>query len=107
MSDKLLPFLGLARRAGKLSLGHDPAMDQIRHGKAKLILLACDLSERTAASIREEADMMKISVRPLRENMDEIGSALGRRTGVIAVNDAGFAKKLETLCATDEEECNL
>ena len=29
--------------------------------------------------------------------MDELGMALGKRTGVIAVNDAGFAEKITAL----------
>ena len=36
--------------------------------------------------------------------MDEISMALGKRTGVVAVNDAGFAKKLHELCEAETGE---
>ena len=40
----LLSLLGLARRAGKLSLGNDAAVESLRKGQARLVLLASDLS---------------------------------------------------------------
>ena len=36
----LLSLLGLARRAGKLSLGNDAAVESLRKGQARLVLLA-------------------------------------------------------------------
>ena len=39
-----LGFLGLMRRAGKLSAGEEGVRQSVRAGKAKLILLASDAS---------------------------------------------------------------
>ncbi len=30
--------------------------------------------------------------------MQQLGAAIGKATGIISVNDAGFAGKLKTLC---------
>ncbi|MCC8023618.1 MAG: ribosomal L7Ae/L30e/S12e/Gadd45 family protein [Clostridiales bacterium] len=48
--DKKLQLLGMARRAGKLAMGHDMALDSVRQGDAALLLLCSDVSDR----LREE-----------------------------------------------------
>ncbi len=96
--NKLLSMLGIARKAGKLSLGNDPAIEAIRNGLAYLILTASDLSQRTLRGICYAAEEKMIEILIIDNTMDEIEIALGRRTGIIAVNDAGFAEKLRTLC---------
>ncbi|WP_457944193.1 L7Ae/L30e/S12e/Gadd45 family ribosomal protein [Caproiciproducens sp. LBM24188] len=101
MSDALLHFLGLARRAGKLSLGSDPAQESLRKGRARLVLLASDLSPRTAGGVELAAKEKGVAVVKIGATMDEISTALGKRTGVVAVNDPGFAKKLIALCADE------
>ena len=47
MNNKLLSLLGIARRAGRLSLGYDSAEEAMKNGKSRLLILAWDLSERT------------------------------------------------------------
>lgn len=41
---KWLSMLGLARRAGKLAMGHDLALQSVRDGKAQLVLTARNAS---------------------------------------------------------------
>lgn len=97
MNEKQLSLLGLARRAGRLALGNEAVMEAIRKGSVKLVVLAGDLSPRTADGIRRAAAEERLEVLELKASMDELGMALGKRTGVIAVNDAGFAKKIAAL----------
>lgn len=101
MNEKLLHLLGIARRAGRLSLGNDAAVEALRKGKTRLILLAGDLSPRTASGVEFAAKEEEVTVVHTGATMDEISMALGKRTGVVAVNDAGFAKKLIALSADD------
>ena len=95
---RLLSLLGLARRATRLSLGRDPAEEALRKGQARLVLLAEDLSQHTAGGVRFAAEEAGVDVLTAACTMDEISMALGKRTGVVAVNDAGFAKTLHELC---------
>ena len=44
MDKKILDFLGIARRAGRLSLGTDAVMEAVNKKKSKLIITACDIS---------------------------------------------------------------
>lgn len=47
MNDKLLSLLGLARRGGKLSSGFDAVSNSIKRRKARLVLIASDISQKT------------------------------------------------------------
>ena len=45
MTDKALKLLGLMRPAGAIEIGADRAVDAVRAGKARALLLASDTSE--------------------------------------------------------------
>ena len=97
MNDRFLSLLGLARKAGKLSLGSDAAADSLKKGSAVRIFLTADLSPRTVGSVEAAAEEMGIEVEKTRYSMLEIGMAVGKKTGIVVVNDAGFAEKLSAL----------
>lgn len=103
---KWLSMLGLARRAGKLAMGHDLALQSVRDGKAQLVLTARNASPRllrefeTAGQKRAKAPRM----RALPCTIDEIHFALGYRAGVLTVEDAGFAARIEELLQQEEKE---
>lgn len=89
----------MARRAGKLGLGHDAAKGAIVSGKAKLCILSNDVSDRLKAEFSGLADAENRSVPVIVTNftMFELGHAVGSKAGVITVNDQGFAQRLERL----------
>ncbi len=98
MNERILSFLGLARRAGKLSLGFDPSVDAIIHGRSKLLLLCEDLSERSRKKITNIVERTGIKVISLDISMNHMGMAIGKTSGIISVDDEGFANKLIMLC---------
>lgn len=85
-------FLGLCRKAGKLQSGHDAVKVSIKQGKARLIILSCDASERLQREMERLAG--DINIIRIKLTMDDIASATGKRAGVISINDEGFALKL-------------
>ena len=97
--DKILNFLGIARRAGKLSLGFDAAEESVNKKKSKLLILACDVSERTRKSVEKISEKGNIKTVFSEIPMEKIGNAMGKSVGIISVNDEGFAKRLEELFA--------
>lgn len=101
MSNSLLQLLGIARRAGKLALGGDAAGEALRGKRAGLVLLASDLSPRTARAVSAAAEQSGAKAVAIRPAMDELARAVGKRSGVIAVTDRGFAEKLLAL-STEE-----
>ncbi|MCI9272926.1 MAG: 50S ribosomal protein L7ae [Clostridiales bacterium] len=106
-SDRLLSLLGLARRAGRLSLGNDAAISSVEDGASALVLLANDVSPRTAKGVELAAEDAAVDVMRIAHTMDEISMALGKRCGVVSVDDAGFAKKARTLITMSREETNI
>ncbi len=99
---KLLSLLGMCRRAGRLSCGHDAAIGSVRSKSAKLCLLSSDASERLRNEIEREAefDGREIPVAVLLSTMNEIGKATGLKSAVVTVNDEGFAKSMLGLLNT-------
>lgn len=99
MNDKFLSLLGMARRAGKLSLGHDAAKSSVVSGKARLCILSADTSERLKNEFKglSESDTYSVPVIITDCTMFELGHAVGSKAGVITVNDQGFAQRLERL----------
>ncbi len=47
MQNKIYSMLGLCMKAGKLAYGTDMCLDQIKYGKAKLVIVTEDASENT------------------------------------------------------------
>lgn len=90
--NKTLSMLGLCRRAGKMSPGHDAAFDAIRSGRAKLAVLTRDASARHMKDIK----MIKpeLPVLTLDCTAEEIGHATGKRICVFTVDDEYFASSV-------------
>lgn len=101
---KLNGILGLARRAGKISLGHDASLTQIKNGEACLCLVAADASERlfTEFARAKEAFGGKMPLLKSEYTMMEFGQVLGaKKTAVLTVNDQGFAVRITELIGRD------
>lgn len=101
MYEKLLSLLGLARRAGKLTLGFDAAVQSADKGTSSLLITAGDLSERSKKAVAAAADRSRTELIALDIPMSRLGEAVGKHTGIISVNDPGFAGKLKTLYASE------
>lgn len=94
-----LNLLGIARRAGRLSLGFDSAEKAIIKKKSKLIITAGDVSERTLSAFLKKAQSNNINIITSDIPMADLGTAVGKLIGVVSINDEGFAKKLQQLLA--------
>lgn len=94
---KVLNLLTMARRAGKLTLGFDPVKDAIFKGTAACVVIATDISEKTLKEAKFITERDDVPLLAAAVTMDELWGALGKRVGIIAVCDAGFAKKLSQI----------
>lgn len=95
-NDKTLSMLGLACRAGKLSMGHDMALQALLKNKAKLILFCSDVSPRLINELNTTMEKHKINTAVVKTSytMDEIYFSVGYRAGVMTVNDENFSKRI-------------
>lgn len=92
-------MLGLARRAGKLSMGRDAAVKAICSGRAKALLLAGDISQRAQRDMLFTAGKYSPSMPAIKTEIliDEFYAACGYRAGIITVDDENFGKKIISL----------
>lgn len=102
MDKKMLNFLGIAVRAGKVQAGFNRCTTAIKSGKAKLVLVCSDISEKTAKEIRFLCDKHHTKVLEVDFVISELTAAIGTKAGVCAVCDLGFANNLEALSNCNE-----
>ena len=102
MSEQILGFMGLMRRAGALAVGAEDAFDAARENKARVLVTASDAAKNTVDAMHNAAAQREEPLPILRLpcTKKELGSALGvRECAALAVLDTGFAlalcKKLE------------
>ena len=65
MADKFLNLLGICRKAGKLTLGATKTYELIKSGKAEIVFVAGDLSEKTEKELKSYAGFDRAAVEKL------------------------------------------
>lgn len=94
MNDKLLSFLGLMRRAGKLEMGFDAAKESILKGKSKLLITAGAISPKTLKELKFFAEKDKnIQIISTDYTEEDFEMAVGKKIRVLSITDQGFAEK--------------
>ena len=105
MREKILNLLGMMRRANAITIGEDKAAEIVRSGKAKLLLLASDVSENAARKAENLANGRNVQLLSLPFSREELGAALGLGgCSVAAVTDLGFASAWMKLLAAQWPE---
>lgn len=92
MHSKILSMIGLARRAGKLSMGHDMTLESLKKRKAKLIVFCSDVSPRLINEFEKRNSNVPIIKSDI--TMDEVHFSVGKKVGVMTVDDENFSKRL-------------
>lgn len=80
-----------------MTLGFDSAEKSVNEGKSCAVLLASDVSEKTAKEVRFFSEKKNVPVYGADYTMDDLFLSVGKKTGVVSVNDKGFADKLSAL----------
>lgn len=103
--NKTLSVMGIARRAGKLIIGHDAVMLSVRNMRAQTVILTSDASPRHKRELEAASFSGNIVVLPV--TMDEAGFATGKKSCIFALEDAGFVKAIDkTLMKEDLRDGN-
>ena len=101
MKNKILTLLGFAAKAGKLSFGFEASVWSLKTKKAKLAVVAEDISQKSRKESEFFAGKNNIKLIVLNGiDMKTVSDAVGRKCGIISVNDHGFADAI--LKAYDE-----
>ena len=90
MNEKVLSLLGLARRAGKLTMGFDPVVDSVKTGQSRLVLITSDISPKTEKELRFSLRNSEIQLLGIPFDVASTGKALGKAAKIISVDDEGL-----------------
>ena len=94
MNDSALSLLGLCRKAGKLSLGHDACKAALNAGSASLCVICSDASQRLNDEITALAENAGVRIFDVSYSMMDIKNATAFKAAVFTVDDEGFARTL-------------
>ncbi len=94
LSKNLDSMLGFAQRAGKISSGTQAAEKSIIKDKAKLIIVAMDISDNSIKGIREKCKLKGIPIIQY-STKEYLGHVIGKEfRAVISIDDQNFAKAI-------------
>ena len=102
--DKALSYMGLARRAGVLSVGEESCGTAVSEGRARLLLLAGDASDN--ARRRAEGFILhrRALLRQLPWSKAELSALLGRDgCSMVCFTDLGLAAEFAAAMALKDE----
>lgn len=93
-NEKLISTITFCKRLGKLVLGFDLVKTAMQQGTAYLVMISTDLSPKTKKEIMYLATELETQTLEIDITLDELWYLIGKRAGVIAVCDEGFAEKI-------------
>lgn len=93
--EKFFNLFTICEKSGKLVKGFDISKETVSAGKAACVMVTADVSAKTLKEVsfmcRNFPDLPVVN---LPFSMDDIKHSIGRKAGVMAVCDKGFADKL-------------
>ena len=94
MTDKILSFIGLGARAGKLIYGSEAGSSAVRSGQVYLVIVAADASENTTRLMKNKCTSNHVALCQYSK-AEELGRSVEKgRVSVISVKDKEFAASL-------------
>lgn len=95
--NRVISFLGIAARAGKVVSGDDSTLLELKKENVHLVIVAEDASDNTKKLFRDKAGYRNIDMVEFGTKA-EIGVAIGKSMrAVIGIKDEGFASRLKEL----------
>ncbi len=87
--------MGFAAKAGKLGFGFDSAVSAIKQSKARLVVISQEISPKSRKEIEFFATKAGIKSVVLTDvDNKTISAAVGKKCGIISINDIGFAEAI-------------
>ena len=103
MNNRILTLLGFASKASKLSFGYNSSLTDLSKKKSRIIICAEDLSPKTLKEITFYAEKENKKVFTLKGiNIEKLSQSVGRKCGMVSVNDEGFAESLKEEILNDQ-----
>ena len=93
---KLSHSLGMAKKAGRIVTGEELVVKSIQANRARLVFVAHDAAPNLVKRITDKTIYYEIPMLDIFSSA-ELSHAIGSDRKVIAVQDKGFATKMESL----------
>ena len=95
MRDKIISYMGFAKKSGNLVSGSNTCIFSIKKKKVRLLLITEDASENTKKKMTHEAESGNVPVRIFGES-EKLSRAVGEsgRT-VFGITDGNFARVID------------
>lgn len=97
-------LLTICRKAGRISMGLEPAKSAVQGGRASGLLVCTDASTRSKKEAAFYAQRAGLSCLEIPFTKLEMGQCIGRAAGVLAVCDDGFFRRIQALIQQMESE---
>ncbi|MGT2930232.1 YlxQ-related RNA-binding protein [Streptococcus dentasini] len=94
--EKLTNLVGIAQRAGCIISGEELVIKAMQKHQTRLVFLANDAAPNLEKKITDKCHYYDIEFSTVFSAL-ELSVAIGRSRKVLAITDAGFAKKMRTL----------
>lgn len=104
--DKALRYLSLAAKSGRIRVGAEDCIQDIRNGRDWLVLTASDASENTVRQMRMLTVQCGMTLVESAYTKNEIAHAIGRAkpVAVAAICDKGLAGAFARAAAKTQEQ---
>lgn len=98
---RLASMIGMCRRANRLGCGAEAVQGALKTGRACLVLLASDPSDRTRKQITDKCAFYRVTLLSLPLTKEELGRACGlSELSACAVTDPQFARAVTALAGS-------
>lgn len=96
MTERFLGMLGLAMRAGRVTIGTEQVCLGMPRGACALVILSAEASCATQKKITTKCDFYGIKRITVNVGISELGRRLGKSytPACVAITDEGFAREL-------------
>lgn len=98
MKQKITQDITLAKRANKLIMGFDVVKESLQNKTGKLLVVSEDVSEKTRKEVLYLSQKYETEIIFIELTLDELWYLVGKRVGVMCINDDGFANKIKGYC---------
>lgn len=86
------------RKAGKIVSGMDAVSDEVKKNKVKLLIMAEDISEKTASNIKYLAQRKKVPILVMG-TIEKNSKAIGKENrAMIGIKDKNIAEGIKKIC---------
>ena len=92
MNNNKTGIITICKKAGKLAVGMDMVKKVCSEGSAAAVFITTDISEKSFKEVRYICARNSVQLYRLEMTMDDMWYGLGKKAGIVAMTDNGFAK---------------